>query len=99
MRHRTCWSRSITTALLRRLSPLPTAPTCGRSRDDLVHRLRDVPIVHVSGNHGLEPWAEDPHYIRQAQRWVQELSPRLAGCRGVVIENKTYSISIHYRAA
>jgi len=77
----------------------PCVVISGRSRDDLVHRLRDVPIVHVSGNHGLEPWAEDPHYIRQAQRWVQELSPRLAGCRGVVIENKTYSISIHYRGA
>ena len=63
------------------------------------HRLRDIPIVHVSGNHGLEPWAEDPRYIRQAQRWVQQLSPRLAACRGVVIENKTYSISIHYRGA
>src|SRR5262245_17231825 len=77
----------------------PCVVISGRSRDDLVHRLRDIPIVHVSGNHGLEPWAEDPRYIRQAQRWVQQLSPRLASCRGVVIENKTYSISIHYRGA
>jgi trehalose 6-phosphate phosphatase len=77
----------------------PCVVISGRSRDDLVHRLRDIPIVHVSGNHGLEPWAEDPRYIRQASRWVQQLSPRLAAHRGIVIENKTYSISIHYRAA
>jgi trehalose 6-phosphate phosphatase len=77
----------------------PCVVISGRSRDDLVHRLRDIPIVHVSGNHGLEPWAEEPRYIRQAQRWVQLLSPRLAPFRGIVIENKTYSISIHYRAA
>jgi trehalose 6-phosphate phosphatase len=77
----------------------PCVVISGRGRDDLVHRLRDIPIVHVSGNHGLEPWAEDPRYIRQAQQWVRELSPRLAPCRGVVIENKTYSLSIHYRGA
>jgi trehalose 6-phosphate phosphatase len=77
----------------------PCVVISGRSRDDLVNRLRDIPLVHVSGNHGLEPWAEDPRYIRQAQRWVQQLTPRLAPHRGIVIENKTYSISIHYRAA
>jgi trehalose 6-phosphate phosphatase len=77
----------------------PCVVISGRSRDDLVDRLRDIPIVHVSGNHGLEPWAEEPRYIRQAQRWVQQLTPRLASHRGIVIENKTYSISIHYRAA
>ena len=30
LRHRICWSRSITTAPLRRSSPLPTAPACVR---------------------------------------------------------------------
>lgn len=92
--------RPVTRRLLKRVAErYPCVVISGRRRDDLVHRLRDIPIVHVSGNHGLEPWAEDPRYIRQAQRWVQQLSPQLAPCRGVVIENKTYSISIHYRAA
>lgn len=77
----------------------PCVVISGRSRDDLVYRLRDIPIVHISGNHGLEPWAEEPRYVRQTERWVQQLSPRLAAFNGIVIENKTYSISIHYRAA
>jgi trehalose 6-phosphate phosphatase len=92
--------RSLTRRLLKSVARrYPCVVISGRSRDDLVHRLRDIPLVHVSGNHGLEPWAEDPLYIGQVQRWVEQLSPRLAPYRGVVIENKTYSISIHYRAA
>jgi trehalose 6-phosphate phosphatase len=92
--------RPITRRLLKGVAQrYPCVVISGRSRDDLVQRLRDVPIVHVSGNHGLEPWAEEPRYIRQAQRWVEQLAPRLAPFRGIVIENKTYSISIHYRAA
>jgi len=92
--------RPITRRLLKRVAArYPCVVISGRSRDDVVHRLRDIPIVHVSGNHGLEPWAEEPRYIRQVQRWVQQLSPQLAAHRGIVIENKTYSISIHYRAA
>jgi len=91
--------RPVTRRLLKHVARrYPCVVISGRSRDDLVHRLRDIPIVHVSGNHGLEPWAEDPRYIRQAQRWVQQLAPRLSAYRGIVIENKTYSLSIHYRA-
>ena len=89
-----------TRRLLKRVAlRYPCVVISGRSRDDLVIRLGGIPILHVSGNHGLEPWAEEPRFIRQAQRWVQQLSPRLAPHRGIVIENKTYSISIHYRAA
>src|SRR6185295_3905346 len=92
--------RPLTRRLLKGVAQrYPCVVISGRGRDDLIHRLRDAPIVHVSGNHGLEPWAEEPRYIRQAQRWAQQLAPRLSPYRGIVIENKTYSISIHYRAA
>src|SRR5262249_28671714 len=92
--------RPVTRRLLKAVAArYPCVVISGRSRDDLVYRLRDIPIVHISGNHGLEPWAEEPRYIRQTERWVQQLSPRLAPFSGVMIENKTYSISIHYRAA
>src|SRR5204862_6658138 len=46
-----------------------------------------------------EPWAEQRQYVRRVQRWAKQLAPRLHGDRGIVIENKTYSISIHYRAS
>jgi trehalose 6-phosphate phosphatase len=71
----------------------------GRSRDDVAGRLRDIPIALVSGNHGLEPWAEQRQYVRQVKGWIDRLGPRLASHAGVSIEDKTYSISIHYRAA
>ena len=92
--------RSITRRLLRKVAQrYPCVVISGRSRSDLMNRLGDIPVVHVSGNHGLEPWAEDPKYIRRVQHWVKQLTPRLKDCRGIVIEDKIYSISIHYRAA
>jgi trehalose 6-phosphate phosphatase len=92
--------RATTRRLLRRVAErYPCVVISGRMREDLIRRLRDIPVVHVSGNHGLEPWAEDVRYVRQVREWAENLAPRLASCQGVVIENKMYSISIHYRAA
>jgi len=58
-----------------------------------------VPICHVSGNHGLEPWAEKARYAAAVRTWIARLLPRLADCEGVRVEDKTYSVSIHYRGA
>ena len=92
--------RATTRRLLRRVAErYPCIVISGRSRDDLIRRLRDIPVVHISGNHGLEPWAEDVRYVLQVREWVKRLTPRLASCQGVMIEDKMYSISIHYRAA
>jgi trehalose 6-phosphate phosphatase len=77
----------------------PCIVISGRARDDLIRRLHDIPIVHVSGNHGLEPWAEDIRYVMRVREWVKHLAPRLASRQGVMIEDKGYSLSIHYRAA
>jgi len=91
--------RPATKRLLRSVAlRYPCIVISGRSRSDLLKRLGDIPLVYVSGNHGLEPWAEDHLFVQRAQRWVKLLTPRLAGHRGIVIEDKTYSISIHYRA-
>jgi trehalose 6-phosphate phosphatase len=77
----------------------PCIVISGRSRADVTRRLRDIPVVHVSGNHGLEPWAEEPRYAKKVRVWMGHLDRHLAGVDGVVIEDKIYSISIHYRAA
>jgi trehalose 6-phosphate phosphatase len=92
--------RAITRRLLIRVAErYPCIIISGRARDDLMQRLGDVPVVHVSGNHGLEPWAEHVRYATRVREWVQLLAPRLAACQGVTIEDKTYSLSLHYRAA
>jgi trehalose 6-phosphate phosphatase len=92
--------RATTRRLLRQVAErYPCVVISGRARADLIPRLEDIPVVHISGNHGLEPWAEDVRYVVQVRDWVDRLRPRLAGCAGIVIEDKTYSLSIHFRAA
>ena len=77
----------------------PCVVISGRARHDLVRRVGSVPVFHLSGNHGLEPWAQDSSYPLKVQKWVRALEKRLAPYRGVVIEDKTYSVTIHYRHA
>ena len=92
--------RAPTRRLLRQVAErYPCVVISGRACADLIPRLDDIPLVQISGNHGLEPWAQDVRYVVQVREWVERLRPRLAGCRGVVIEDKTYSVSVHFRAA
>lgn len=77
----------------------PCIVISGRARSDLVKWLSGVPVWHLSGNHGLEPWAEDAGYAARVKRWQRQLAHRLERYHGVVIENKTYSLTVHYRHA
>ena len=77
----------------------PCVVISGRARDDLIRRVGGIPVFHLSGNHGLEPWAQSTRYARRVARWVRRLRKGLAPYSGVVIEDKTYSVTIHYRHA
>src|SRR6476659_4831913 len=66
----------------------PCIVISGRARSDLVKWL--------SGNHGLEPWAEEAAYAARVDRWERQLGRRLEGYQGVAIENKIYSLTVHY---
>ena len=77
----------------------PCIVISGRARSDLVKWLSGVPVWHLSGNHGLEPWAEEAAYAARVDRWQRQLGRRLEGYQGVAIENKTYSLTVHYRHA
>ena len=77
----------------------PCVVISGRSRDDVASRVGSVPVWHVSGNHGLEPWGENESYVTRVRAWVTELRKRLAALPGVVVEDKTYSVTVHYRRA
>lgn len=70
----------------------------GRAQADLATHVRGVP-VHLSGNHGLEPWGRQTAYVRLVREWIRRLRPQLVPHRGVVIEDKRYSLTIHYRRA
>jgi len=81
----------------------PTAIISGRSVEDLRSRVGTT-VTHLIGNHG----SEGPHTRREEMQQVRETSSgwlqlingrfqdELTG-RGVMIENKSYSLSFHYR--
>src|SRR5918999_5267560 len=77
----------------------PAVVISGRARDDLIRRVGGVPIWHVSGNHGLEPWGQEARYHAKVRRWAAILERRLGGQQGIEIEDKTYTLTIHYRRA
>ena len=90
--------RAVTRRLLRRVAErYPCVVISGRTYADLARRLARLPIWHVIGNHGLEPWAETEHAAAQTQDWVNHLRERLADYPGLVVEDKKYSATVHYR--
>lgn len=78
----------------------------GRSVEDASLRLDFLPEF-VVGNHGIEGipgWENRAEaYRRLCQDWEQRLAPALDDRRifdaGIWIENKTYSLAVHYRLA
>jgi trehalose 6-phosphate phosphatase len=79
-----------------------TAVISGRSLSDL--KCRTVPSIrYLIGNHGLEgvdSQANFDGFKKQSQEWIQFLEKTLikkAQDPGLEIEEKTYSIAIHYR--
>lgn len=85
--------------LLIRLAHLaPTAVISGRGLKDLQQRVPEGPFLLV-GNHGIENPGADAgtiHAFRDLiRKWRDELAP--LENEGVLIENKEFSLSIHYR--
>jgi trehalose 6-phosphate phosphatase len=77
----------------------PCVVISGRSRDDVSARVSSAPVWHVAGNHGLEPWGEEASYAERVRGWVRKLHGLLEGVEGVAVEDKTYSVTVHYRGA
>lgn len=74
----------------------------GRSRKDAMEILGFAPHLLI-GNHGAE-WPEDPgsrnvEFMELCTAWRDRLQEGLTGVRGVEIEFKGESISLHYRRA
>jgi trehalose 6-phosphate phosphatase len=93
MRSRT---RVLLAAVTRRY---PCAVLSGRAQLDVLRRLRSVGVIEAVGNHGLEPWRYSARWAAPVRSWVAELNHRLCGLAGVWVEDKTFSVAIHYRKA
>lgn len=81
----------------------PTAIISGRSVEDLRSRVGTA-VPHLIGNHGSEgphTRREDLQQVRETSsawlQWVIERFQDELTRSGVVVENKSYSLSFHYR--
>jgi trehalose 6-phosphate phosphatase len=89
-----------TAAALRALSGLyPCAVISGRGRADVSARLAGAGVKYVIGNHGLEPGADLPEYEQEVVDARRLLELALADEVGVDLEDKRYSLAVHYRRA
>jgi trehalose 6-phosphate phosphatase len=91
--------RPATRRLLARIArSYPCVVISGRPLDELTHLLRGVPVWHVIGDHGFEgangAGARAGAHVRT---WADQLRQRLASYRGLVIEQKKNSVTVHYR--
>ncbi len=92
--------RARTRAALRRVAArYPCVVISGRSRRDLLPRLRGLGLRQVIGNHGGEPSPRARQLRARVRRWRASLSRSLRGLAGVTIEDKGLSLAVHYRGA
>jgi trehalose 6-phosphate phosphatase len=83
----------------------PTSIISGRSLNDLKRRVNGT-VHYLIGNHGLEGAHTSPRLMRQAENlctgWRQQLLQRFRDefeRLSIGIEDKVFSLSLHYREA
>jgi trehalose 6-phosphate phosphatase len=77
----------------------PVVILSGRAKADVAEKVSGIAVRAVVGNHGAEPSRGSSKCRKLVARWVTYLHAKLEGLQGVEIEDKAYSIAIHYRSA
>lgn len=77
----------------------PTIVLSGRMYADLEPRLRGIPLRGIYGNFGYERAGCDARPSPRIERWAHRLAAELNDHQGIVIENKRFSLAVHYRDA
>jgi trehalose-phosphatase len=93
-----------TLKILSGISGARVAILSGRSLND-VEKLVGLDSLDYVGNHGLERKIQsvvslDPYAVRFREfiaRFTEELKRSLREIQGILVEDKTYSLSVHYR--
>ncbi len=75
----------------------PCVVISGRGLADTAKRVSGIPLREVIGNHGLEPMRATHRALGEVRRWAALLERHLRELRGVAIEDKSYSLAVHYR--
>lgn len=77
----------------------PCVVISGRAQEDIQGRLSGTGVFEIIGNHGLEPRYPRDADAALVQTWVPQLRRQLNARRGIVVENKGYSLAVHYRSS
>jgi len=92
--------RPTTRTLLARVAELfPAVVISGRAAAAVAGRLEGIALRGIVGNHGIEPWRASESVRLTVHHWSEDLAPQLARLEGVELEDKGYSLAIHYRHA
>ena len=92
--------RSRTRSLLAQVCRLyPTAIITGRGRADVKKRLDGVRPKHLVGNHGLDKRHESRRTVKALDVPRMKLAVLASRLEGVELEDKRYSLTVHYRKA
>jgi trehalose 6-phosphate phosphatase len=82
---------------------VPCAIVSGRALSDLTPRVSGA-VPYMIGNHGVESPLTPADMLRTAeatcQRWLEQMGEQLAGLLkdvGAEVENKRYTLTVHYR--
>ena len=90
--------RATTRSLLEAACELyPCAVISGRGQRDVAARLRGVGVRYIVGNHGIEPGPNMSGFERDIDLVRPALARALADQQGVELEDKRYSLTVHYR--
>lgn len=75
----------------------PSILISGRAQSDAKKMVEGIGFCEIVGNHGLEPWNTTDRLRAEVRRWQPLLEELLSGLQGVKIEDKTFSLAVHYR--
>jgi trehalose 6-phosphate phosphatase len=75
----------------------PCAVISGRSKADVAPRLGNAGVKYLIGNHGLEPGRDLSEFAGEIALVRPQLELALSHCQGVELEDKIYSLAVHYR--
>jgi trehalose 6-phosphate phosphatase len=90
--------RPRTKKLLRTLTEkYPCIIVSGRGRKDVQRRLHGIRFKEILGNHGIEPWQSSRAMSQRVRTWMPTLRECLKPFPAAYLEDKKYSVSIHYR--
>ena len=79
--------------------PLPVRRDFRSDLDDVTRRLDGIPVRYIFGNFGSRARPHGHCPLAVILEWARHLVAHLQPTRGLVVEEKRYSVTVHYRHA